>query len=146
MSDRIACVVEGHGEVDSVPIVLRRIAEMVGPGLGLDIPRLLRYPKQQLLKPGSFERVAVSASGKAGQNDAVMVVLDADNDCPKDLAAELPERMRRAVGHGPHAAVIARREFKAWFIAVAESLSKRWGMHCDLSAPEDPQSLQGTKE
>ena len=83
MPFRIVCVVEGHGEVFSVPIVLRRIAQVVRPGLRLDIPSPLRQPKQRLLKEGELERAIELAASKAAPQGAVLVLLDADRECPK---------------------------------------------------------------
>jgi len=143
---RIACVVEGHGEVFSVPILLRRIARDVRPELLLDIPNPLRQPKQRLLKQGELERAVELASRKARPNGAVLVVLDADDQCPKELAPALLGRVQTAAPHVPSAVVIANREYEAWLIAAAESLCGHRGFKPDLTAPTDPESIRGAKE
>ena len=42
MTVQIVCIVEGHGEVKAVPILIRRVAERLYPELGIDIPYLMR--------------------------------------------------------------------------------------------------------
>lgn len=146
MPFRIVCVVEGHGEVFSVPILLRRIAQVVRPRLRLDIPSPLRQPKQRLLKEGELERAIELAASKAAPKGAVLVLLDADDECPKELAPQLLKRVRAAAPHVPSAVVIANREYEAWFIAAAESLRGREDFPPGLAAPDDPEAIRGAKE
>jgi len=146
MPFRIVCVVEGHGEVSSVPRLLRRIAQQVRPELRLDIPNPLRQPKQRLLKQGELERAVELAARKAGPNGAVLVVLDADDDCPKELAPGLLGRVHTAAPHVPSALVIANREYEALLIAAAESMRGHRGFGRDLTTPNDPESIRGAKE
>jgi len=61
---RIAAIVEGHGECEAVPILIRRIAETIDPGF---VPRVLpplRVPASRLLKEGEMERSVDLAARK----------------------------------------------------------------------------------
>src|SRR6266540_3273037 len=93
---RIACVVEGHGEVDSVPILVRRLAEACDPPAYPDVQRPIRIPGSKLRKPDEMRRAAQLAASRAGEGGAVLVLLDAEDDCPKEraltLAAVIGER------------------------------------------------------
>lgn len=62
----IACVVEGHGDVEAVPIVIRRIAESLYPAMAIHIPPPIRIPKDKLIKPGEIERATELAARKIG--------------------------------------------------------------------------------
>ncbi len=42
---RVACIVEGHGEVEAVPILIRRIAAELDPALVLDLSPVFRVPR-----------------------------------------------------------------------------------------------------
>ena len=42
MTVKIGCIVEGHGDVEAVPILIRRIAESLYPELAVVIPRPIR--------------------------------------------------------------------------------------------------------
>src|ERR1035438_1367136 len=82
MAVRIGCVVEGHGECESVPILVRRIAGQFDPGLAVQIPHPVRVTKSKLLKAGELERAVELAAITVGGNGAILVILDSDDDCP----------------------------------------------------------------
>jgi len=77
---------------------------------------------------------------------AVLVVLDADEDCPKTLAAQLLRRARTGVADLPVSVVLAKREFEAWYLAAAESLRGQRGLPPDLEPPPEPEAIRGAKE
>jgi len=146
MSLRIGCVVEGHGEVESVPALVRRIAQQLDPGLVVVIPHPVRVTKSKLLKPGELERAAQLAALNAGENGGILVVLDSDEDCPALLGPELLGRVRGARGDLPSAVVLAKKEFESWFLASAESLRGHRGLPDDLESPDQPEEISGAKE
>jgi hypothetical protein len=146
MPVRIGCVVEGHGEVESVPVLIRRIAQELDPGLDVVIPHPVRVTKSKLLKASELERAAGLAALNAGVDGGVLVVLDSDEECPAELGPELLGRVRMARPDIPSAVVLARREFESWFLASAESLRGRRGLPGDLEAPGQPEEITGAKE
>lgn len=146
MPVRIGCVVEGHGEVESVPVLIRRIAQQFDPGLLVLIPHPVRVTKSRLLKPGELERAAELAVLNAGADGGVLVILDSDEDCPAQLGPELLERVRSARSDVLSAVVLARREFESWFLASAESLRGCRGLPGDLESPHQPEEIPGAKE
>jgi hypothetical protein len=143
---RIGCVVEGHGEVESVPALIRRIAQQLDPGLEVLIPHPVRVTKSKLLRPGELERAAGLAALNVGGNGGLLVVLDSDDDCPAHLGPKLLERVRTARADLPSAVVLAKREFESWFLASAESLRGYRGLPVDLQSPEQPEEIPGAKE
>ena len=42
---RIASIVEGHGEVEAVPILIRRLAQSLAPNLAVVAPRPIRVSR-----------------------------------------------------------------------------------------------------
>jgi hypothetical protein len=146
MPARIGCVVEGHGEVESVPALIRRIAQQVDPGLEVLIPHPVRVPKSKLLRPEELERAVELAALNAGSNGGLLVVLDSDDDCPAILGPQLLERVRTARADLPSAVVLAKREFESWFLASAQSLRGYRGFPDDLESPDQPEEIPGAKE
>lgn len=141
---RLACLVEGHGEVEAVPVVLRRLAASWQAALEVDKP--LRFPKQRLLgRQGELERAVQLAALRAGPGGAILILLDADDDCPAIRAPELAERAQLS-SRLPIGVVLAKREFEAWFLAAADSLSGYRGLPHGLTPPEDPETIRGAKE
>lgn len=73
---------------------------------------------------GELER-AVERAGRGLRSPGVVsIVIDGDDDCPKELAPVLLERATRAAGgRWPVGVVLAKSEFESWFIAAAESIA-----------------------
>ena len=142
---RIATIVEGHGEVDAVPILLRRIAERTAPNSAVEVPRPIRVKRHRILKPGEFERAVGLAALNAGPDGGILILLDADEDCPAELGSDL---LQRAVEERPNhfiRVVLAKAEYEAWFLASAGSLAGRRGMDAAVAPPPEPESIRDAK-
>ena len=146
MTVQIRCIVEGHGEVDAVPILIQRIAERLDPGLPIFPPRPIRVSRNQVVKVGELERVVELAARKISGQGAIFILLDSDNDCPAELGPELLYRARQVRSDLPMAVVLAKREFEAWFLAAAESLRGYKGLKNNLQPPNNPEGIGGAKE
>ncbi|MDO5103553.1 MAG: DUF4276 family protein [Lautropia sp.] len=125
---RIVAIVEGDGEVKALPILLRRLAsEWANDYIHVDIPPPIRVKRDRFLnKAAEFERHLTLAASKSGPHDWILVLLDADDDCPAKLGKQILERAQRHVPHRQVSAVLANREYEAWFLAAAQSLN---GVH-----------------
>ena len=117
----IVAIVEGDGDVAAVPGLLRRI-------LG---ERLFRYdiqaakPKQAHGKPNLLKKFEQLLQYAIIDNcDAILVVLDADEECPVNEARTLVTRAAALSLTVPVAIVYAKSEYETWFIA---SLSEGTG-------------------
>jgi hypothetical protein len=142
---KIGCIVEGHGEVESVPILVRRIAQEIYPHLIIQL-NTVRVPKSKLILRGELERTVEIVARGVGPKGGILVLLDSDDECPAALGRELLERARQARPDLPIRVVLAKREFEAWFLASAESLRGRRGLADDLEAPVNPEAIRGAKE
>jgi hypothetical protein len=145
---RIAAIVEGYGECEAVPILIRRIAQTIDPGFVPIVFPPLRVPASRLMKQGEMERSIDFAARKLQGQGGILVVLDCDWDdgCP---AMDGPALLKRALdvrGDLPVAVIFAKREFEAWFLAAAESLRGKHGLPSDLQSPAGPEDIRGAKE
>lgn len=124
---RIASIVEGDGEVQALPKLLHRMAQTWPHPEGVRIAPLeppIRVRRDQFLNRGhEFHRHLALAASKAGDGGWVLVLLDADDDCPAVRGAEVLDRARQCIPHRNVSVVLANREFEAWFIAAAQSLN-----------------------
>jgi hypothetical protein len=144
---RIAVIVEGHGEVQAVPVLLRRVLALRDPATAWEVKPPIRVHRDKFINDTyEFRRHLLLAAGKAGGNGAVLVILDADDDCPKRLGPELRERAVRIASHIAIHVVLANREYEAWFLACADALAGHRGLPSDLAPPEDPEGIRGAKE
>ena len=141
----IAAIVEGHGEVRALPVLLRRLAEQRGV-FDLHLPEPIRVSRDRFLRnEGEFRRMLLLAGAKAGRGGRIIILLDADDDCPVSLASQVSARASLLVPNNPVFVIIANREFEAWLLAGAASLAGRRGLDTGLVAPEDPDKVRDVK-
>jgi len=143
---KIAAIVEGYGECEAVPILIRRIALDIAPNF---VPKVLspfRVPASRLSKEEELERTVVLAANKLQARGGIVIIIDCDDGCP---AQDGPALLKRAVAVRndiPISVIFAKREFEAWFLAAADSLRGRRGLPNNLKPPEYPESIRGAKE
>jgi hypothetical protein len=141
---KIACIVEGHGEVEAVPVMLRRIAAEQGR-VYPEVLRPMRVPASKLVKEGELERAVEFAARKCGPDGGILVLLDCDDGCPAELGPELLARAAPIRPEQPIAVVLAKREYEAWLIAAASSIAGHRGLPANLVPPPDPESIRDAK-
>jgi len=142
---RIVSVVEGHGEVSALPVLLWRLAASLAPESWVDFPTPQRVGRDSLITANGIERVVDEALGRTAGPSGLLILLDADDDCPASLGPSLLKRAGSVRPDIPVAVVLANREFEAWFLAAAASLRGHQGLSPDLEAPTDPEAPRDCK-
>lgn len=129
---RIAPIVEGHGEAESMLLLLNRIwYELVGEG-SLDVIRPIRHPRSQLVKESGLRRAVQLAARKLStkarsvrpRHSLILILIDADQDCPVSIASELKRWADAEAPNHEIASVVAHVEYETWFVAAASSLKE----------------------
>ena len=143
-------VVEGDGEVQAVPILLRKIfADLQEFAWEVARPKNA-HGCGNITKENGIERfveLACSEQGCAG----VLVLMDSDGKaCPSQLAKELAQRVRAGYIRHPVAIVVAHHEFETWFLAsFASIVGKKFGGHQGLKSnlvpPADCEDVSNAK-
>ncbi len=117
----IVPVVEGPGDREAAPVLLRKVlAERLTrhditikrPKSANGKPRLVR-DLERFLRYAVVERDC----------GAILVLLDADDECPKQEVARLAKRAAALGLQVPVAIVYAKHEYETWFIASLDSPS-----------------------
>ena len=116
---KIAAIVERDGEVEAVPVLIRRIGLEVSPFSPPIVPRPIRVRRQRILKEGELERYVSLAAGLAGDDGCILILLDANGDCPAEIGPLIQRRARTAGPGCRIEAVLAKCEYEAWLIAAA---------------------------
>ena len=130
---KIVAIVEGHGEKAAAPALIRRILHERINRYDVIVSRTMPTKSKGRLisRLENFIRKAKIEDESA----AILILLDADDDCPVELAVELSERARDTYVKVPIAVVCANRKYENWFLASdkefngdAEEYSgaKRW--------------------
>jgi hypothetical protein len=136
-------IVEGQGDVDAVPLLLRRLRDEA-KAWGLEVARPHRRPRTQLVKKDSLQR-AVAFAALRHDCSAILVLFDADDDCPKALAPTLEDWAREAAGGKPCAVVMANREYEAWLLASIDSLRGKASILPHATSHPDPELPRDAK-
>lgn len=137
-------VVEGHAEVQTVPVLMRRLLAE-SRRYEVHIARPVRVKRYQVVRPGELERAFQLARRRSQGCDAILLLLDADDDCPKEIVPELLERARNAGAGLPVAVVLAKSELESWFVGSLESLRGVRGIDEAAVSPEKPEDIRGAK-
>lgn len=143
-----AVVVEGFGDVPSVPILIGRIGGFFGTSAYTSMPAIRSKGLTQLKRPGELERWILLAQSRGA--DVTLFVVDADDDCPTTLRAAFDARvaaMGCAITSPVHFCFI-EREFEAWFLVDAEGLRRElpgYGWHENVQIA-NPSAIRGAKE
>jgi hypothetical protein len=80
MAFQIAPIVEGHGEVSAVPILLRRMIAELNLAVPIEVVRPIRQPRGSLLKDRGVESAVQLAAIEMGGSGAIFIILDSDGD------------------------------------------------------------------
>jgi len=136
-------IVEGHGEVAAVPVLLRRlIAE--AQAWRVNIGRPIRRSRGQLVQQAQLEQAVDLALRQPGC-DAILIMFDGDTDCPAKLGPKVQRWATAAAGNVPCEVVLPHREYEAWFLAAIESLRGARGVRSDAPPYPDPEAPRGAK-
>lgn len=156
----VVSIVEGYGEVFSVPILLKRWFRYRRFNNFTAREQAIRAPGCGALKAEhsndkalGVEHYVQLALGDAP--DGILIVIDADKECitrskrkgAPGLGPELLERARKTAPHVPVAVVVANREFEAWLLANCAALVKAGQIKKDTarSLPFDVDSIVNPK-
>lgn len=138
-------IVEGEGEKAAVPILLRRMVPEIEPGRAVTVSKPIRVARGSLLKEAELERYVDLAARTHGGDGAVLVLIDADDDCVARLGPALQARAEAARPDSPVAVVIAVKEYECWFLAAAASIGGSRGLPEDLAPPDDAEAVRDAK-
>ncbi len=129
----------GHGEVEATPVLVRNVLARrsiydIRPSDQKDV---IRKPEGQILRRDS-KVLDLSVERLRNRFDAVLVLLDLEDDCPATVGPELERRVRDVCGNVPSAVVICYRELETWFLHDAKTLF-------DVEPPADPEARRDAK-
>lgn len=119
-SPHIGLVVEGPGDRESIPVLLRKHMHAKADYRDVIAKVLCSDGKSNLTREEGIEGYVAAASARPGCV-GILVVLDGDDDCPANLGPELLSRCK-AVTNKPVEIVVIERTFEDWLYASIETL------------------------
>lgn len=143
---KIVPIVEGHGEQDAVPLLLRQIIQEVSPQTQVGVGTAIRVHKHQFINnDNEFRRHVSLARLKAEAHGAILIILDADSDCAATTGPALLQRARAYANDMDIFVCFAIREYEAWLIASLDSLRGQRGIPNNVTVPRDVESVNNPK-
>lgn len=150
-SIRIVPIVEGHGEVDALPVLLRRLASVhdvhfdVAPPIRCSRDKIIRRKKgKYCVVQTELVRALELAAGKCGDDGVILFLNDADDACPAEIGPIILKESKNC--WKKVFVVLAKYEYEAWFLASMESLRGKHDIRPDATTPADPENIRGAKE
>ena len=109
----------------------------------LEVSRRREYmhPDHFLNREEEFKRVLLLAAAKCRPGGWILVILDADDDCPATFGPDILARAQRVAPHRKVSVILANRELKAWFLAAASSLDGKRGFSYADDSRFDPDTI-----
>ena len=135
-------IVEGHGEVAAVPVLLRRLLAEARI-TGVDVGRPIRRTRSQLATQEGLAR-SIALARIQPNCAAILVLFDGDDDCPALLGPVAQRWANTAARDMPCAVCIAHREYESWFLATLDSLRHR-EVEADAKAHPEPEAPRDAK-
>lgn len=137
---KIVPIVEGDGEVPAVPALLRKI---LGAAMRYDIQ--VARPKNangrgNLTKEGGLERF-IRYAWKEPDCGAILVLLDSEGECPRDIAREFSERIVAMGVLFPVVVVIANKAYEAWLVASISTMAGHLDLPEGLEPPANAETI-----
>ena len=145
MTINLCCVVEGHGEMQAVPMLLRRIHQSIRPDVALNVLRPIRVPRHKIVRPNELERAIELAARQMKPPRAILILIDADDDPPCVFGPKLLQIAQKRRLDIPIGVVLANREFENWFLAAIQSLAGQRGLRQDVSRIDNVELIRDAK-
>lgn len=139
----IELIVEGHGEVDAVPVLLRRLRDE-GKASGVEFGTPIRRKRSELVQEDAV-RKAIRLALHRTECRSILILFDADDDCPAEMAPVVQGWAQAEAGPIPVAVVMPCREYEAWFLAAIESLRGFRGVLPNADSHPEPESPRDAK-
>lgn len=147
---RVASIVEGHGEVHALPVLLERVWYDMIQGEYIEVLRPpIRQPRNRLAhnKDDALKNAVELAAKKlhhsrtaSSDPEWILILIDADNDPPCQLGPDMLKTAQEARSDKRISCVLSVVEYETWFVASAASLSEFLDLGHDAELPKDPEA------
>ena len=143
----IVPVVEGDGDASAFPELLARILwekyNRYDVSVALGKTKVVKANSRQKLE-NKLDNFLKHAQNKPGC-EAILILVDADNDCPVTLAQRLTQRCDEIGTSCPVQIVCAHRTYESWFLASLNTVKGRHGIPDTAALSRDAEDVPNPK-
>jgi hypothetical protein len=147
-------IVEGQTEAGCVERLLQRVwTQLLASPIRLQVLAPSRGKRDALIGPTgtvlagkieeAHEKLSQCLRRDPSGKGLLLLLLDAEGDCPAELAPRLLQTARRARSDTDIACVLAKRMFENWIVAGASTLAGVSGLPAPLQPPDTPEDFSG---
>jgi len=136
-------LVEGHGEVHAIPVLLRRL-QAAAEQHGFQVAHPFRRNRSELTTEASVHRsvrLALGTPDCAG----IIIVFDSNDDPACAIGPNVQQWAQAEAGLIPCEVVAVTREYEAWFISAVESLRGVRGITTTAASHHAPETVRDAK-
>ncbi len=137
-------IVEGPGDEKAVPVLIRRIFSEL---IGCESPKILRPYKlnrgQMVQEHRCRKHLGISQLDTSV--DHVILFLDADDECCRDLHKLITSWSATAIYRTSFDVICIEKEFECWLLAGIESLRGIGGIAANARTPSNVNLIRGAK-
>lgn len=137
-------IVEGPGDENAVPILIRRILSEIIGCCRSSVLRPFKLDRGKMVKEQSCRsHLKISQLNQAV--DYVVLLMDSDDDCSKELNERICGWKHDTVYRTLFDVVSIEREFECWLLAGIESLRGSRGISVSAAPPPNPNNIRDPK-
>ncbi len=119
---KLVSIVEGVGEPEAMRILLPRVLAHLGFS-SIDTNQILKASgRGELTRSGGVEKY-IKLAILEHNADCILILIDADDDCPGSKAPAFGRRIHRANPTVPIAVVCPKRMYEAWLLASMDDIA-----------------------
>ncbi len=142
MTACVASVVEGETEVMCLPPLLHGVWRLLASPDRLQVLTPVQCKRDAFLKPGheefarkvadAYQTLARWLRRDPANRGILLLLLDAESDCPAEVAARLRAGAIGVIGEAAVSCVLAKRAFENWIVGGASTLGGVNGLPAPL--------------
>ena len=146
MQPIFAAIVEGEGDETALrPLIYHIIASSGGVVYPTVMPPYRVHWGTMVNRPDDLAYYAQMALSEAGNAARLLVLLDADGQCPAELGPRLLQQLEVRFPSAPVSVTVADWEYESWFIASAEAIAASVNVEAIIEVPQNIESIHDTK-
>ncbi len=150
----IAPIVEGQTEEKCVARLLYRVwQELLSQPTRLQVLKPFRGRRDALVHPNGvvlgqmvhkqFLKLHAKTKKEVDATSLLLILLDAEDDCPAELAPKLLRIAIDVCKDAQIACVLAKKMFENWIVAGCKTLAGKHRLPDDLQPPKNPEDYKG---
>ena len=141
---KIVPIVEGDGEESTVPVLLRKILfELMRYDIQIAHPKNA-HGRANLQRAGGVERF-IRHAWKELDCAVILILLDAEGECPLDIAKDFSTRIEAMGVMFPVVIVVANRMYETWLLASIATIAGHANLPAGLQPPPNVETVKNPK-